>query len=637
MEAPGHGLVGREAECAFLDRLLGDDGPLVVFVHGIGGVGKSALLDAFGRDARNLGAIVLRLNGSAVEPTSRGFLAALSSATGLELSTVEETSERVGGLGLRVILAIDGYSGLSPIDPWLRQTVVPAFADHVRVLIADRDPPSSAWSLSMGRLFASLPLDNLPRPDAEELLRREGVKAADVNRVNRLARGHPLSLKLASAALAASPTLDRDATTMTAMVEELTELYLAGLDRMTRVALDAASVVRRPTLSLLAAMLPDAAPWDTFERLQALPFVELGTDGLIMHDTVREVVAAFLRASDPDRSRRYRIAAWRQLRHEASRAGSTNVGRYTADLLYLLENPVIRETYFPATGQPYVIDGAQADDWPAILRISELQYPGAPVVDLEAWWTHSRRTFRLARDGNGIVVGFVTISEPHHLPREVLNADPVARRWRDHLRQRPVPDGQRAVGYRMERADPDDPSTDLVHAALVLDMQRTWMDLGSALRRHYGVSRSPRTHESAWAGVAFEALGAPMAVDGATRYPFFLDFGPASVDGWLTRLIASELQVEEDSILDIVERQLVLNGRRVDLTRLEFEVFRLLCERPGKVVQRSTMLAEIWGYDDAGGSNIIEALVMTLRRKLGDRASAIETVRGLGYRFVPPA
>jgi DNA-binding response OmpR family regulator len=77
----------------------------------------------------------------------------------------------------------------------------------------------------------------------------------------------------------------------------------------------------------------------------------------------------------------------------------------------------------------------------------------------------------------------------------------------------------------------------------------------------------------------------------------------------------------------------VLRGGRVDLTRLEFEVFNYLYERPGRVVERSALLRDVWGYDYVGGSNVIEALIRSLRRKLGDRASSIETVRGLGYRF----
>jgi two-component system alkaline phosphatase synthesis response regulator PhoP len=59
-------------------------------------------------------------------------------------------------------------------------------------------------------------------------------------------------------------------------------------------------------------------------------------------------------------------------------------------------------------------------------------------------------------------------------------------------------------------------------------------------------------------------------------------------------------------------------------------------ERKGMVVERSELLRDVWGYENAGGSNVIEANVRSLRKKLGDRAAAIETVRGLGYRFGAP-
>ena len=78
-------------------------------------------------------------------------------------------------------------------------------------------------------------------------------------------------------------------------------------------------------------------------------------------------------------------------------------------------------------------------------------------------------------------------------------------------------------------------------------------------------------------------------------------------------------------------------GRRVDLTKLEFEMLNYLCQRPGKVVERSALLRDVWGYDYAGGSNVIEVVITSTRRKLGSRAGAIETVRGLGYRFVASA
>jgi DNA-binding response OmpR family regulator len=62
-------------------------------------------------------------------------------------------------------------------------------------------------------------------------------------------------------------------------------------------------------------------------------------------------------------------------------------------------------------------------------------------------------------------------------------------------------------------------------------------------------------------------------------------------------------------------------------------VISYLHERQGTVVGRSELLRDVWGYDYAGGSNVIEANVRSLRRKLGSHASSIETVRGIGYRF----
>lgn len=60
-------------------------------------------------------------------------------------------------------------------------------------------------------------------------------------------------------------------------------------------------------------------------------------------------------------------------------------------------------------------------------------------------------------------------------------------------------------------------------------------------------------------------------------------------------------------------------------------------QRQGRVVERASLLRNVWGTDYTGGSNVIEVVVGSIRRKLGDRSSPIETVRGMGYRFVAAA
>ncbi len=638
IEERAAGLVGREDERAVLHGLLEADGPLIVFVHGLAGVGKSTLVQAFANEARDRGATVLHLDCRAIEPTERGFRSALADATGVTSPSPTEAASRLDSLGERVVLVLDTYEVFRLFDSWLQQAFVPSLSDRVRVVLSGREPPMTGWQSTFGPAFRDLPIGRLPSADAEALLRQSRVDAADAERINRFARGHPLSLRLAASALQNRPDVNIEAVTLQAIVAELTELYLDGLDPMTRQALDAAAMVRRPTVSLLAAMLPDAAPQDAFDRLLRLPFVELSDDGLFLHDTVREAVAAHLRSSDPDRSRRYRAAAWRQLRDEVARASSHELWRYTADLLYIIQNPIVREAFFPSTEHLYSPEAARPADGAAIAAIVERWEPPASVAVLDAWWRREPTAFRVMRDRSGSVVGFHILAELDHLSHALLDIDPVARRCWDHLRRDPVPRGQRVLFNRCWMARDFGEAPSPVQAACWLDVKGRFMELRPSLRRIYSVVRDIATLGPMVAPLGFAALpGDPSQLDGLPYYAAVLDFGPSSIDGWLSVLIAAELLVGEEAILDVAEHQLVLDGRRVDLTAIEFAVMSYLYQRPGQLVDRGTLLREVWGTDYAGGSNVIEVHVGSLRRKLGDRSAAIETVRGTGYRFVPSA
>jgi len=87
--------------------------------------------------------------------------------------------------------------------------------------------------------------------------------------------------------------------------------------------------------------------------------------------------------------------------------------------------------------------------------------------------------------------------------------------------------------------------------------------------------------------------------------------------------------------LDLIARRLEINGHVLDLTGREFALAELFFRHPGQVLSRQQILDRIWGYDFEPESNIVEVYVRYLRLKLG--AEWIETVRGMGYRFEPPA
>lgn len=88
-----------------------------------------------------------------------------------------------------------------------------------------------------------------------------------------------------------------------------------------------------------------------------------------------------------------------------------------------------------------------------------------------------------------------------------------------------------------------------------------------------------------------------------------------------------------DIRLDLRTRKLEVDGREAGLSAREFALAETLLSHPGQVLSREQLLSRVWGYDFEPGSNVVDVYVGYLRKKLG--SERIETVRGMGYRFVP--
>ena len=83
--------------------------------------------------------------------------------------------------------------------------------------------------------------------------------------------------------------------------------------------------------------------------------------------------------------------------------------------------------------------------------------------------------------------------------------------------------------------------------------------------------------------------------------------------------------------LDLRTRRIRHGHDEVDLSAREFALAEMFLRNPGEVLTRERLLSEVWGFDFDPGSNVVDVYVGYLRRKLGP--DAIETVRGMGYRF----
>jgi len=543
-------MVGRRRELTQLLHCLDEDGPAVTQLHGIGGSGKSTLLAAFCAQAREAGAAVVQLDCRGIEPTERGILHELGEVIGIRDGDSGQAAESLGGLSERVVFALDTYERLRLLDTWLRQVFVPALPDNVRVILSGREPPVTSWLTTPGwqGLFHAIALGPLDEGDAVSYFAEAGIARNHALRMNRFARGHPLALALAAAAAMERPDLELEETALQRTVEQLTHLYLEDVsDPLVRKALHAISTVRRTTVSLLKSLIPESDTETLYDHLQILPFVDSERDGLHLHDVVQQAIAEATKAGDPTAYRDYRRAAWRQLRKEVVTAGAPELWRFTADLLYLIENPVCREAFFPSTAQPLAVEPAAGDHAEAIEKIARLHDGPEATNALLAWWASSSESFSIARDTDSKIVGFYCMFDPQAIDSEQRGRDPLFDAWMNHLDANPVPGGQVVLFIRRWLGVDDGEHPSGVQAACWLDIKRSYMELRPRLRRVYLTVRDFAPYAAVAQELGFEPIGeASVVLDGDTYYSAALDFGPESVDGWLSTLIATELGIPAD-------------------------------------------------------------------------------------------
>ena len=141
--------------------------------------------------------------------------------------------------------------------------------------------------------------------------------------------------------------------------------------------------------------------------------------------------------------------------------------------------------------------------------------------------------------------------------------------------------------------------------------------------------------------------GLDAGADDYLTKPFALDELLARVRALLRRATRqAELEADEaplsfaDLTLDPVTREVTRGERPISLTRTEFALLELFMQRPKRVLERSFILEEVWGFDFPTTANSLEVYVGYVRRKLEAEGEdrLLHTVRGVGYvlRETPP-
>ncbi|HTI97753.1 MAG TPA: response regulator transcription factor [Dongiaceae bacterium] len=86
--------------------------------------------------------------------------------------------------------------------------------------------------------------------------------------------------------------------------------------------------------------------------------------------------------------------------------------------------------------------------------------------------------------------------------------------------------------------------------------------------------------------------------------------------------------------IDIPRHEVRWRGKRVELTATEFKLLAVLVERTGRVQSREQLLRDVWEYDTLIDTRTVDTHMRRLREKIGGAAKYLDTVRGVGYRFM---
>ena len=184
-------------------------------------------------------------------------------------------------------------------------------------------------------------------------------------------------------------------------------------------------------------------------------------------------------------------------------------------------------------------------------------------------------------------------------------------------------------------------ATALLPALIVLDLMLPEIDgleVCKLLRRDPATAGIPILMLTAKAAEIDRVLGLELGADDYVTKPFSPRELVLRIRKLLNRGKPDTVQRETmrfgDLTMDLPKHLVTWKGKGFDLTATEFKLLTLLAQRAGRVQSRDALLRDVWEYDTTIDTRTVDTHMRRLREKLGPAAKHLDTVRGVGYRFV---